>query len=93
MTNNADTTIEILPIEQSQLQIELKIYEKLLKLFYECSNLRHNNSHNILEFDVNKVLPYLLKEVSQLKTELSKYKTKAPITKPPSSVDISGLSL
>lgn len=76
MAENANITIEILPIEQSQLHIELKIYEKLLKLFYETSELEYHNTHGELELNINKVLPYLVKEIGNLKTELEKYNSK-----------------
>lgn len=82
MAENANITVEILPTEQAQLKIELKIYEKLLKIFYENSEIKYNNTYGELELNINNVLQYLVKEIGNLKTELSEYEDKAPISRP-----------
>lgn len=70
-TKNTNTLIE-----QKLLQVELKIYEKLLKLFYECSDYNYRTTYNInQQLNINKVLPYVVKEIGELKNKLDQQQT------------------
>ena len=82
MADNADIVVEILPIEQAHLQIELKIYESLEKLLNESSETTIDGGTMNVKLNINTVTKYVLTKIIELKTELEKYSTKAPISKP-----------
>lgn len=98
MADNADIVVEILPIEQAHLQIELKIYESLEKLLNESSETTIDVGTMNVKLNINTVTKYVLTKIIELKTELENYESKqhtitAPITKPASAENIEGLSL
>ena len=96
MASNPDITIRIIPIEQSKLEIELNIYESLLKLFYDSSDQKYDSLPGELEFDINKFINNIIMKITvikfcikkqirkELEIKLKEHETKAPITKPTS---------
>ena len=82
MADNADIVVEILPIEQAHLQIELKIYESLEKLLNESSETTIDGGTMNVKLNINTVTKYVLTKIIELKTELEKYSTKAQISRP-----------
>lgn len=76
MADNADIVVEILPIEQAHLQIELKVFESLLKTMNYSTMFTYSGIAGELELDVNKFTQHLTDKITELKTELEKYKPK-----------------
>ena len=85
--DDTDITVRILPIEQAHLEIELKVFESLLKTMNYSTMFTYSGIAGELELDVNKLTQHLTNKITELKTELENYKNKAPITKPASSVN------
>lgn len=80
MAENADITVEFLPIEQAHLQIELKIYKSLKKLLDENSEITIDGGALNVKLNTNTVSKYVLTKIIELQNELEKYNTKTPTT-------------
>ena len=85
--DDTDITVKVIPIEQTHLEIKLRVYQSLLKLLYENSETTIDGGTLNVKLNINTTTQSVLLKIKELETELETYKNKAPITKPASSVN------
>lgn len=80
--DDTDITVRIVPIEQSLIEIKLRVYKSLLNLLYENSETTIDGGTLNVKLNINTTTQSVLLKIKELETELENYKTKAPISRP-----------